>query len=120
MMFGATPEELEAAAIRAYAQAAELRRFDELEPQGDEPTISWDWVPNDQPGGPATNYDRKAYTFVAFKADNGHWYKTGGCRDTRSHRGYTWRELGVMPECEALRNGDFLVVAEWEHRSVGK
>lgn len=96
-----TPEQLEAAGLRALAEAQALRDFDALEPTGDEPTISWRY--NFDPEGPS-------YTFVAFKADNNYWYVTGN----RGHGGgYTWRELGCRPEARNLRDGHFWTVSKW-------
>ncbi len=99
------PEDLEAAAAHAMAEAAAIRAYDALEPQGDEPTISWTW---------RNEAADKTYSYVAFKAngDGGtdRWYVTGArsCRD-----GYSWRELGAEHFAKALREGTFLIATEW-------
>ncbi len=101
------PAELEAAATRALALAAELRAIDAREPNGEEPTIFWVHRYNE---------DGPEYTHVAFKADNGRWYKSG--RDADTTRGFSWRELNALPTSTRLREGDFYIVAEWTHADL--
>lgn len=98
-----TPEELEAAATHALAEAARLRAIDDSEPTGDEPTISWGYTPN---------YDgARTYTYVAFKADNGRWYVTGERQYGRA--GVSWRELYDNAHSANIRDGNYLIVTEW-------
>lgn len=111
-MFATNPDDLEAAAYKALAEAEAVRKFDTTEPQGDEPTISFTHTYGDQPGGSGTNRDYKAYTYVGFKATGeggtDRWYITG----VRGDRiGYSWRELGA--KFPAIATGEFLTVAKW-------
>lgn len=103
------PDDLEAAATHALAEAARLRALDALEPDGDEPTISWTWEPDYENATP--------YTYVAFKANNGRWYTTGAGRNYLC--GISWRELVTNSHSENVRNGNFHVVTEWEYQGTG-
>lgn len=102
---GASPDQLDEAALNLAVKAQAIREFDALEPQGDEPTISFThkYHPTDE----------KEYTFVAFKANGENsstrWHVTGA---RSNHHGYTWRELGAkFPNVAA---GRFHVATGWE------
>lgn len=103
------PDDMEAAALRLATLAQEIRSFDELEPSGEEPVISW-----------TNEYQGQTYTFVAFKANkegeerpttgHGKWYVTG---PVFGGRAYEWRDFLSADFTKGLRENGFHLVTEW-------
>ncbi len=103
------PDDMEKAALRLAALAQEIRNFDELEPEGEEPVISW-----------TNEYQGQTYTFVAFKANSeepdrpfsgaGKWFVTG---PKFGGRAYDWRDFLDAEFTKGLREDGFLLVSGW-------
>lgn len=103
------PDDMEKAALRLATLAQEIRDFDALEPDGEEPVISW-----------TNEYQGQTYTFVAFKANKegeerpttGHakWFVTG---PVFGGRAYEWRDFLEADFTKGLRENGFHLVTEW-------
>jgi hypothetical protein len=105
----ANPDDMEKAALRLATLAQEIRDWDDKEPEGIEPVISWE-----------NQYEGQVYSFVAFKANAKRpnspqsgadkWFVTGPRFGGRS---YDWREFLDLDFTKGMRDNGFHVVSEW-------
>lgn len=106
-----TPDDMEAAALRLATLAQEIRSFDELEPSGDEPVITWKH--SFEPMNPVPFHGQpsagKEYTYVAVKLGE-RWYVTGSHQAGKT---FSWRDFLSLDWAKELTTGDFLLVTEW-------
>lgn len=105
-----TPEQLEQVAQEMLVRAQKQRDTLALEPEGDEPVITWKHTFRSQTGGYGTNYKTREFTYVAVRL-GATWYVTGANAGVR----LTWVELCSKKFAEELTTGDFHLCTEWTY-----